>query len=75
MTRTARPAFTLPAGAWGYIARRADRPERLALYDAQGRLNTSFGQDQGIMEIDAILSRHGLLVSEQHATHAVVVVA
>lgn len=55
----ARPA-TLPADAVGFVARRPDRPERLALFRPDGSLSNSFGQDEDLAAVAAILARSGL---------------
>lgn len=50
---TARIPADLPADAVGFIARRADRPERLALFRADGTLSNSFGRDETLDAIRA----------------------
>ena len=58
-TDYARPLPTLPSGAWGFIARRTDRPERLALYSRAGALRCSFAQDANLAEVtSAILATY-----------------
>ena len=52
----------LPADAVGYIARRRDRPERLALFRPDGTLSSSFARDEGLDAIRTSLAAHGLAV-------------
>ena len=44
---------TLPSDAWGFIAPRRDRPERLALYSRAGALRNTFANGQTVT--DAVL--------------------
>jgi hypothetical protein len=53
-----RPA--LPADAIGYIGRRKDRPERLALFTAAHTLSNTFSIDDTAETVRAILAGHGL---------------
>jgi hypothetical protein len=41
---------TLPSDAWGFIAPRRDRPERLALYSRAGLLRTTFANGQTVTD-------------------------
>lgn len=59
------PPANLPADAIGYIVVRPDRPERLAFYLADGRLNASFARDQGIDDVRAIMKTHGCIVDAE----------
>lgn len=57
-----RPA--LPADAIGFLARRKDRPERLALFAANGALSNTFGMDETIETLRPVLAQSGLSVDE-----------
>lgn len=46
---------TLPVDAWGFIAPRSDRPERLALYRRDGVFRTSFAQDLGVSDVACLI--------------------
>lgn len=61
---THQPIPVLPAGAIGFVARRIDRPERLALFRADGTLSNSFAQDDTLETVAAILARSGLRLTE-----------
>lgn len=50
----------LPADAVGFVARRAGRPERLALFRADGSLSNTFAQDETMESLRPILARSGL---------------
>ena len=52
----------LPVGAVGFISRRADRPERLALFKADGSLSNSFALDETIDTLRPVLAQHGFSV-------------
>lgn len=54
------PPATMPADAIGFVARRPDRPERLALFLRNGALNSTFAIDEGFDEIRAALAPQGL---------------
>lgn len=54
----------LPAGAIGFIGRRADRPERLALFRADGSLSNTFAQDDTLETLRPILAGKGLILRE-----------
>lgn len=51
---------TLPANAVGFVAARADRPERLALFRADGSLSNTFAIDETIDTLRPILAASGL---------------
>ena len=55
-----RPA--LPADAIGFLARRKDRPERLALFAADGVLSNTFGHGDTIETLRPALAQAGLSV-------------
>jgi hypothetical protein len=57
-----RPA--LPADAIGFISRRDDRPERLALFDAKGKLSNTFAFDQDMADVAEILLKAGLIMDD-----------
>lgn len=52
----------LPSGAIGFIGRRADRPERLALFKADGSLSNSFSINDTIETLRPILESHGMVI-------------
>ena len=52
----------LPADAIGFLARRKDRPERLALFAANGTLSNTFGMDETIETLRPVLAESGLVV-------------
>lgn len=54
------PPASLPADAVGFVARRPDRPERLALFRPDGSISNSFGRDEDLAAVAAILARSGL---------------
>lgn len=54
----------LPADAVGFIARRADRPERLALFRADGSLSNTFGVADTLDTLRPALAASGLTVRE-----------
>lgn len=56
-----RPA-TLPADAVGFVSRRQDKPERPALFLADGRLNTTYSPGDTFESLDALLRPHGYSV-------------
>ena len=58
-----RPA--LPADAIGFIARRDDRPERLALFKADGSLSNTFRNDVTIDELRSALAMVGMTVDAE----------
>jgi len=55
-----RPA--LPADAIGFIGRRKDRPERLALFGADGSLSNTFSPDDTLDTLRPLLASGGLTV-------------
>ena len=58
-----RPA--LPADALGFISRRDDRPERLALFKADGSLSNTFRIDETIDTLRPALAAAGMAVDAQ----------
>jgi hypothetical protein len=58
-----RPA--LPADAIGFISHRADKPERPALFLADGRLNTTYSPGDTVESLDALLRPHGFSVDAE----------
>lgn len=52
----------LPADAIGFIGSRRDRPERLALFRADGLLSNTFAIDETIETLRAALLAAGLVV-------------
>ncbi len=56
---------TLPADAIGFIARRDDRPERLALFKADGSLSNTFRNDVTIDELRHALAMVGMTVDAE----------
>lgn len=56
-----RPA-TLPADAVGFVSRRKDKPERLAIFRPDGALNTTYSPDDTLDSLDALLRPHGYSV-------------
>ena len=58
-----RPA--LPADAIGFIGRRDDRPERLALFKADGSLSNTFRIDETIETLRPALAAAGMAVDAQ----------
>ncbi len=58
-----RPA--LPADAIGFIGRRDDRPERLALFKADGSLSNTFRIDETIDTLRPALAAVGMAVDAQ----------
>lgn len=58
-----RPA--LPADAIGFIGRRDDRPERLALFRADGSLSNTFRIDETIETLRPALAAAGMAVDDQ----------
>lgn len=52
----------LPADAIGFIGSRRDRPERLALFRADGSLSNTFAIDETIETLRPALLAAGLLV-------------
>jgi hypothetical protein len=58
-----RPA--LPADAIGFISRRDDRPERLALFKADGSLSNTFRIDETIDTLRPALTAAGMTVDAQ----------
>ena len=58
-----RPA--LPADALGFISRRDDRPERLALFKADGSLSNTFRIDETIDTLRPALAAAGMVVDAQ----------
>jgi hypothetical protein len=58
-----RPA--LPADAIGFIACRDDRPERLALFKADGSLSNTFRNDVTIDELRHALAQIGMTVDAE----------
>jgi hypothetical protein len=58
-----RPA--LPADAIGFIACRDDRPERLALFKADGSLSNTFRIDETIDTLRPALTAAGMTVDAQ----------
>lgn len=59
-----QPIFTpaLPADAIGFIGSRRDRPERLALFRADGSLSNTFAIDETIETLRPALLAAGLVV-------------
>jgi hypothetical protein len=55
-----RPA--LPADAIGFISRRDDRPERLALFKADNSLSNTFRIDETIDTLRPALAAAGMIV-------------
>jgi hypothetical protein len=58
-----RPA--LPADALGFIGRRDDRPERLALFKADGSLSNTFRIGETIDTLRPALAAAGMAVDAQ----------
>ena len=58
-----RPA--LPADAIGFIGRRDDRPERLAMFKADGSLSNTFRIDETIETLRPALAAAGMAVDDQ----------
>ena len=58
-----RPA--LPADAIGFIGHRDDRPERLALFRADGSLSNTFRIDETIETLRPALAAAGMAVDGQ----------
>ena len=58
-----RPA--LPADALGFIGRRDDRPERLALFKADGSLSNTFRIDETIDTLRPAFAAAGMAVDAQ----------
>jgi hypothetical protein len=58
-----RPA--LPADAIGFINRRDDRPERLALFKADGSLSNTFRIDETIETLSPALTAAGMTVDAE----------
>lgn len=54
----------LPANAVGFIGRRVDRPERLALFHANGTLSNTFGIEETEETIGEQLRAHGMRLIE-----------
>jgi hypothetical protein len=54
----------LPADAVGFIGRRKDRPERLAMFAANGALMATFSPDDTTDTIAALIAPQGLRVVE-----------
>jgi hypothetical protein len=52
----------LPADAVGFIARRVDRPERLALFRADGSLSNTFAVADTLDTLRPVLAVSGLIV-------------
>lgn len=59
-----QPIPVLPADAVGFVARRVDRPERLALFRRDGSLSNSFTQDDTLDTLRPILAGNGLTLRE-----------
>jgi hypothetical protein len=57
----------LPANAVGFISRRADRPERLALFAADGTLSNTFGAADTIDSLRPVLAAAGMTITEDGA--------
>jgi hypothetical protein len=55
-----RPA--LPADAVGFIARRQDRPDRLALFNADGGLSNTFGVGDTLDGLRGLFVQSGMTV-------------
>jgi hypothetical protein len=58
-----RPA--LPADAIGFIARRDDRPERLALFKVDNTLSNTFRIDETVDTLRPALTAAGMTVDAQ----------
>jgi hypothetical protein len=54
----------LPANAVGFVAARADRPERLALFRADGSLSNTFAIDDTLDTLRPVLAASGLTLRE-----------
>lgn len=61
---TKQPIPALPADAVGFVARRVDRPERLALFRPDGSLSNSFAQDDTLETLRPVLASKGLTLRE-----------
>ena len=59
-----RPA-ALPADAVGFVSRRDDKPERPALFLADGRLNTTYSPGDTLETLDAMLRPAGYSVDAE----------
>jgi hypothetical protein len=57
-----RPA--LPADAAGYLSRRVDRPERLALFRADGTISNTFAISDTFETIRPVIAQHGMTQRE-----------
>lgn len=55
----------LPAHAIAFVAARHDRPERMALYSANGVLQGTFAEGQTMAHIAPLLNRDGLRVGAE----------
>jgi hypothetical protein len=62
-----KPLTTPPltADAVGFISRRKDRPERLALFHANGALSSTFGMDETMDDLRAALAKAGMSVDAE----------
>lgn len=54
----------LPADALGFVSSRQDRPERLALFDANGAVSETFAIDQDMDDVAELLLKAGLIMDE-----------
>lgn len=59
-----RPAV-LPADAVGFVSRRKDKPERLAIFRPDGALNSTFSPDDTLETLDAMLRPSGYSVDAE----------
>jgi hypothetical protein len=59
-----RPA-ALPADAVGFVSRRKDKPERLAIFRPDGALNTTYSPDDTVETLDALLRPAGYSVDAE----------
>ncbi|NMJ42810.1 hypothetical protein GWK16_16310 [Roseomonas sp. JC162] len=54
----------LPAEAVGYVSRRVDRPERLALFRADGTISNTFGIEDTYETLRPVFAEHGMTLRE-----------
>jgi hypothetical protein len=54
----------LPADAVGFIGRRKDRPERMALFLADGTLSNTFSPDDTLATVRAMLAPAGMTADD-----------
>jgi hypothetical protein len=61
----------VPEGAVGFVAPRADRPERLALYRPGGELSNTFAADETLGTLGAAFTRNALRIDAAGVVWAV----